>query len=103
MDKSSFKQDNEINENMADNANVDKTSKGIKFKVYSETKAMMNQKANENKNAEGGEKAEGEQKDKYAIEDQISVSEYDKIKNPARTFDFPLDDFQKRGITEQVY
>ena len=41
---------------------------------------------------------EGEQKDKYAIEDQISVSEYDKIKNPARTFDFPLDDFQKRSI-----
>ena len=37
-------------------------------------------------------------KQKYAIEDQISVSEYDKIKNPARTFDFPLDDFQKRSI-----
>ena len=38
------------------------------------------------------------QQNKYAIEDQISISEYDKIKNPARTFDFPLDDFQKRSI-----
>ena len=60
IDKSSFKNENEINDNLADNTNVDKTSKDIKFKVYSETKALLNQKANENKNAEG-EKVEGEQ------------------------------------------
>ena len=58
---------------------------------------------NKNKNSEeiinnSFNSKEGVQKDKYAIEDQISISEYDKIKNPARTFDFPLDDFQKRSI-----
>ena len=58
---------------------------------------------NKNKNSEeiknnSFNSKEEVQKDKYAIEDQISVSEYDQIKNPARTFDFPLDDFQKRSI-----
>ena len=41
---------------------------------------------------------EEEQKNIYAIEDQIPVSKYDEIKNPAMTFLFPLDDFQKRSI-----
>ena len=41
---------------------------------------------------------EGEPENIYAIEDQIPVSKYDEIKNPAMTFPFPLDDFQKRSI-----
>ena len=35
---------------------------------------------------------------KFATEDKIPVSNYDLIKNPAMTFPFQLDDFQKRGI-----
>ena len=64
LDKSSFKQDNEINENenIPDNANIaDKASKDIKFKVYSDAQGIPNQKTNDKK-AEG-EKGEGEQKE----------------------------------------
>ncbi len=34
----------------------------------------------------------------YAIEDRISISEYEKIENLAIKYPFELDDFQKRGI-----
>ena len=63
LDKSSFKNDNEINENIGDNTNIngEKTSKGIKFKLYSETNRVA-QKANDKQNIEG-EKGEGEKKE----------------------------------------
>ena len=34
----------------------------------------------------------------FAIEDDIDISEFDKIKNPAMEFKFTLDTFQKRSI-----
>jgi len=34
----------------------------------------------------------------FAIEDDIDLSEFDNIKNPAMTFEFTLDPFQKRSI-----
>ena len=34
----------------------------------------------------------------YALEDNIDVSKYDEIKDPAMNFNFNLDDFQKRSI-----
>ena len=65
MDKSSNKNENEINDtmvgNMNMNTNIEKTSKGIKFKLYSETKGLKNQQNNENKNGE--EKGENGDKD----------------------------------------
>ena len=63
LDKSTFKNDNEINENIGDNANIngEKTSKGIKFKLYSETNRVA-QKTNDKQNIEG-EKGEGEKKE----------------------------------------
>ena len=65
IDKSSIKNENEINENMGDN-NPDKTTKDIKFKVYTETKGITNQKTNDKKINEA-EKPEGEQKDNAPI------------------------------------
>ena len=58
---------------------------------------------NKNKSSEGiinnsYNSEEEERKNLYAIEDQIPVSRFDEIKNPAMTFLFPLDDFQKRSI-----
>ena len=67
IDKSSGKNDNDLNENLIDNINnnnVEKISKGIKFKLYSETKGLQNQKNIENKkegeNGENGEKGDNE-------------------------------------------
>ena len=36
--------------------------------------------------------------EEFAIEDDIDISEFDKIINPAMTFEFTLDTFQKRSI-----
>ena len=66
LDKSTFKNDNEINENIADNnINGEKTSKGIKFKLYSETNRIA-QKTNDKQNIEG-EKPVGEKKENEGL------------------------------------
>ena len=66
LDKSTFKNDNEINENIADNnINGEKTSKGIKFKLYSETNQIA-QKTNDKQNIEG-EKPVGEKKENEGL------------------------------------
>ena len=68
LDKSSIKNENEINENFADHnlENADKTSKDIKFKVFNDTQNIVNKKTNDIKNNEG-EKNEGQGKDNAPI------------------------------------
>ena len=43
-------------------------------------------------------KEKSEKKFSNAIEDNIDISEFDKIENPAMKFEFTLDNFQKRSI-----
>jgi superfamily II RNA helicase len=43
-------------------------------------------------------KQEKKNKIKYAVDDEIEVDEYDNIKDPAMSFPFELDTFQKRSI-----
>ena len=83
IDKSTFKNDGELGDNAADNnmnTNIERTSKDIKFKVYTETKGLPNQKTQENKNAEG-EKGEGEHKEHIPGLDDDDFPQQNAAKN----------------------
>ena len=53
LEKSSGKNENEINENVIDNKELEKESKGIKFKLFSDTNNLNVQKKDETKKKDG--------------------------------------------------
>ena len=76
LEKSSGKMENEINENVIENTNIERESKGIKFKLFSETNNNVNvQKKDESKKKEGEGGEEGHEEAKEGGENLIDMDD----------------------------
>ena len=73
LEKSSGKIENEINENVIDNKENEKESKGIKFKLFSDTNNNLNTQKKEGTKREKGEGKEGQEGANEGIENLIDM------------------------------
>ena len=104
-------EEKEKKEEKKDNTSVDSKSNNESDNEPDNDKENENEESfNESQEMEEEEKAEENQESfedfqkrhdkmlKWAIEDDLDISAFDKIKNPPITFKFELDEFQKRSI-----